>query len=64
MKLTLDAKSSKKAFANGLLSTVMRMFGYCVANEYTTGTVIATSPIAENLIIKICSVFIQGFLLQ
>jgi hypothetical protein len=31
-----------------LLSTVMWCWGYCVANEWMTGTVIATSPMAES----------------
>ena len=57
MNPTLGASPSKNVRANGLLSTVMRRCGYWCASELTTGTIMATSPMAENLIISKCSVF-------
>jgi hypothetical protein len=57
MKPTLSARFSKKGRANGRDNTVMRTLGYCFANELTTGTSIATSPMAENLIMRMLGVF-------
>ena len=55
IKLTLGARFSKKALAKPLLKNVILTWGYCCANALMTGTVIATSPIAENLMTSICS---------
>lgn len=52
----------EKGRAKGRLSTVMRKSGYWRASELTTGTSIATSPWAENRIIRRWSVFIVVYL--
>ena len=41
--------SLKNGLKNALVSTVIFKSGYCSVNARNTGTVIATSPIAENL---------------
>ena len=58
MNPTLGGILSKNGRAKGRLSMVILTSGYCLASESTTGTVIATSPSAENLIISMCSVLI------
>jgi hypothetical protein len=45
---------SKIGFKNRRETTVILTSGYCAVNAKITGTVIATSPIAESLIIAIC----------
>ena len=51
--LQVGANPSKNTRAKGLLSTVMRSAGYWCANALTTGTVMATSPIAEKRMMRI-----------
>ena len=41
-------------FKKGLETTVILTSGCCAVNAKITGTVMATSPIAESLIIAIC----------
>ena len=57
MNPTFGDRFSKKQRAKGRLSTVMRISGYSRAKDATTGTIIATSPIAEKRIMSKCSVF-------
>src|SRR5215831_3068463 len=42
----------------------MDKLGYCCSNCFTTGTVIATSPIEENLKTNKCGVCISRFAIQ
>ena len=42
---------------NGLVSTVTLRSGYCRNNAESTGTVMATSPMAERRMIRICKLF-------
>ena len=51
MKRTLSSPS-KNGRANGLLNTVTRRSGYWRANEATTGSIMATSPMAEKRIMR------------
>jgi hypothetical protein len=46
--------SSKKGLKNGRETTVIFTLGYCKEKALSTGTVIATSPIAESRITKMC----------
>ena len=46
--------SSKKGLKKGRETTVILTSGYCKEKAFSTGTVIATSPIAESLITKMC----------
>jgi len=52
-KLTLCI-SLKKGSKKGLETTVILTLGYCVTKARRTGTIIATSPIAESRITIIC----------
>jgi hypothetical protein len=45
---------SKKGLKNGREITVILISGFCCTNALKTGTVMATSPIAESLITAIC----------
>ena len=47
-------KSLKKGAKKGRVNTVNLTLGYCLLKARNTGTVIATSPIAERRITKIC----------
>ena len=51
--MRLDAKK-------GLDKTVILSSGYCRVSASNTGTIIATSPIAENRMHRICGVFGEG----
>ena len=61
MNPTFCGMYSKNGRAKGRLSMVILTSGYCRASESITGTVIATSPSAENLIISMCSVLIYPY---
>ena len=45
---------SKKGLKNGREITVILTLGYCFTKARKTGTVMATSPIAESLMTAIC----------
>lgn len=45
---------SKKGLKKGLETTVIFKLGCCSANARITGTVIATSPMADNRMTAIC----------
>jgi hypothetical protein len=54
---------SKKGLKNGLEITVILTCGYWLTKVRKTGTVMATSPIAESLMTAICLIVVDNKLL-